>query len=291
MKVLVLTNAEAASGRAGRILPRLLDFLRSRLPQVEYAQTESAASLRQRASQAAQVGYDLVIAAGGDGTAHAALNGVVGSETALGIIPLGSGNDLARALGLPLDPFAAVQALLAGRSSRMDVVRVDGDVYACVAGVGLDALANRFANRLGSPLSGHWHYLLGLMAAMAVWKPIEVELVADTTMFRGRANFVAVANAPSYGGGLRIAPQAQLEDGLVDVCIVDAVSKRDLIDTYPLLFTGQHVNRPFVHTFRAREVSLRAPVDAELYGDGEFLARLPVTLRVEPSKLKILRAL
>ncbi|MFQ5925923.1 MAG: diacylglycerol/lipid kinase family protein [Terriglobia bacterium] len=290
MKVLLLANQQAASGRTRRLLPRLLDFLRSRLPELDYTPTHSAAALRQCAADAARAGYDCVIAAGGDGTAHAALNGLVGSPTALGVLPLGKGNDFARALGMPLDPFAAAHALTAVSPSPVDVVRVASSFYACVASVGVDALANRYANRFASPLSGHWHYLLGILPALVVWKPIEVEVVADTGEFRGPVSLVAVANAPSYGGGLRIAPNAQLDDGSVNVCLIEAVSKRELLETYPLLFSGQHLRRPFVRSFRAREVSLRAPAGAELYGDGEFLARLPVTLRVEAAQLKVLRA-
>lgn len=290
MKVLVLANAEAASRRAGRLLPRLLEFLRTRLPHLEYTPTGSAAELRQCAGQAARAGYDWVIAAGGDGTAHAALNALVGSDTALGILPLGQGNDLARALGMPLDPFAAAHTLTTAPAGRIDVVRAESGFYACVGSVGFDALANHYANRFASPLSGHWHYLVGVLAALVVWKPIEIEVMADTAAFRGPVSFVAVANAPNYGGGLRIAPDAQMDDGEVNVCIVEAVSKPELLETFPLLFSGQHLSRPFVRSFRAHEVSLRAPVARDLYADGEFLAPLPVTLRVEPGRLRVLRA-
>ncbi|MFQ5817476.1 MAG: diacylglycerol/lipid kinase family protein [Terriglobia bacterium] len=289
MKILLLANPDAANGRARRVLPRLLDFLHARLPKLEYTPVHSAHELCRCAAEAARAAYDCVIAAGGDGTAHTALNGLVGSQTALGILPLGKGNDLARALGMPLDPFAAAHTLTAVRASYIDVVRTDSGFYACVAGVGFDALANRYANRLASPFSGHWHYLLGVLAALVVWKPMEVEVVTDSGEFRGSANLVAVANAPSYGGGLRIAPNAQLDDGSVNVCIVEAVSKRELAETYPLLFSGQHLRRPFVRSFRAQEVSLRAPAGAELYADGEFLTRLPVTLRVAPAHLRVLR--
>lgn len=289
MKVLLVANHEAASGRAARLLPRVLDFLQTRLPGLDYARPADAAGVRRLAAEAAAAGYDRVFAAGGDGTAHAVADSLRGTDTALGVIPLGHGNDLARAFGIPLDPLAAAAFLLRAPASSMDVARVGDTAYAGVAGVGLDSEANRRANTWGPWLTGHLRYFLAGIRTLATYRPLRVELTSDAEDFAGEVMWLVVSNTPNYGGGMRIAPRAVPDDGALDVCIIERISRPALLQLYPRILRGEHLGAPSVRYFRARQVKLRAPAGAELFADGEFLARLPLEIRLEPAALQVLR--
>ncbi|HXE75275.1 MAG TPA: diacylglycerol kinase family protein [Candidatus Xenobia bacterium] len=288
MKLLFLANPTAAGRRARPLLPAIRDVIARQAPGFDYYESQDAADLRRQAESAARAGYERVLVAGGDGSAHAAVNALRGTQAALGVIPLGHGNDLARALGVPLNPLAAVQFLLKAPVVSIDLARVGDIVYACVAGVGLDAATNRRANAWSGQLTGHTRYFLTALYTLASYWAIRVEMTSDTESFSGEVMWVAVANAPNYGGGLRIAPRARLDDGRLDVCIIERISTPVLLRLYPSILRGTHNQSPHVRSFRASRVRLQAPEGAELYGDGEFLARLPLEITVEPAALRVL---
>jgi len=288
LKLLLLANPSAAGRRARRLLPSIREQLSRQVPGFDYHESNDAADLRLRAQEAARAGYERVLVAGGDGSAHAAVNALRGTDTALGMVPLGHGNDLARALGVPLDPLAAVEFLLRAPVASMELARLGDMAYACVAGVGLDAATNRRSNAWGGWLTGHTRYFLIALYTLASYRPIRIELTSDAESFSGEVMWVAVANTPNYGGGLRIAPQARLNDGLLDVCIIERISTAGLLRLYPALLRGTHLKASCVRYFRVSRVRLEAPKEAELYGDGEFLARLPLEISVEPGGLRVL---
>lgn len=289
MKLLLLANPTAAGRRAGRLLPELRAFFSSRVAAFEYHEARGPAELRLEAQAAAAAGYDRVIAAGGDGTVHAVLNGLVGAETALGVLPLGHGNDLARALGIPLDPRKAAEYLLDAPVSSIDAVQVGSRYYAGVAGMGFDAETNHRANRWSGWLTGHLRYFLAGLRTLASFRPLDVDLVTDSEEFRGPAMWVAVANSSCYGGGLRIAPEAALDDGILDVCVIERTSALHLLALYPSLLRGRHLRARSVRYFRCTWVQLRAPEGAVVFGDGEDLGRVPLELRLHPAALRVLR--
>jgi diacylglycerol kinase (ATP) len=289
MRLLLLGNPAAAGGRAGRLLPGLRQYFSRHTSSCDYLETASAEELSRAAGEAAHGGYDRVVVAGGDGTLHAALNGLRGTDTALGVLPLGHGNDLARALGVPLDVRAAAEFMLRAPVSSIDVARVGEKTFGCVAGVGFDAETNRRANTWGPWPRGHARYFLAGVATLFRYRPLRVELVSDAGEFSGEVMWVAVANAPCYGGGVRIAPQAALDDGLLDVCVIERLSPLALLRLYPRLRRGQHLPAPCVHYFRCTRLQFREPVGVALFGDGEFLGQLPLEIRVEPAAARVVR--
>jgi diacylglycerol kinase (ATP) len=289
MKLLLVANPTAAGRRARRLLPSLRDFLAGKADAFDYAEARNADDLRLKAAEAARAGYDRVFAAGGDGTAHAALNGLLGSSTALGILPLGHGNDLARSLGIPLNPRQAADFLLHAPVGSMDVIRVGKRAYAGVAGIGFDAATNRRANAWGGWPTGHLRYFLAGLRTLATFRPLEVDLVSDSEEFSGQAMWVVVANTPCYGGGVRIAPDAAPDDGVLDVCIIEKISKPGLLALYPRLLRGSHLRAPAVRYFRSTWVRFRTPVGAAFYGDGEFLGEVPLEVRIDPGAVRVLR--
>lgn len=289
MKTLVLANP-AAGGRRGRLLPQVLDYLRSLGAKFDVLSTDSPTELEEAARQAAVEGVECVIAAGGDGTAHHAIQGLVGSEAALGLLPLGNGNDLARSLAIPADPLLACHVLVRGSTRQIDLARVRGPVnayYACVGSVGFDAAVNRMANERRAFFRGPMLYLASAIRVLLRFEPIRLELSSDGGNFSGEAMLAVVANSASYGGGLRIAPEARLDDGRLDVLIVEGMSKFELLDTLPQLLRGTHTRKPAIRSWRASRVELRTPAGWDFFCDGEYLAQLPLTIEIAPLSVSV----
>ena len=289
MKLLLLANPTAAGGRARRLLPSVLKLLRSKSATLESVEVATPDAVAMAAREAARAGYERILVAGGDGTVNIALNALRGSQTALGVLPLGHGNDLARALGVPLDPRAAVEVLLSRPATPMDVGCVGDRIFATVAAVGLDAETNRRARRWGAWPRGHLRYFLAGLRTLISYEPFRFNLVTDSEEFVGEAMWVAVANAPYYGGGIRIAPEASLDDGLFDVCVIERMSRTALLALYPALMRGEHLRARGVRYFRCTRAQFRAPEGAELHADGEPVARLPAEVVVEPAAVRVIR--
>ena len=287
MKLFLLANPKAAGGRARTLLPALRAFFARRVTDFGYGEATASEDICRQAQEAARTGYERVLVAGGDGTAHTALNALCGSAAALGILPVGHGNDLARALGVPLEPQAAAEFLLEAPVGFMDVARVGEKIFGCVSGVGFDSETNRRANSWGPWPKGHLRYFLAGLLTLIRYRPLRLEMVTDSEEFTGEVMWVAVANAPTYGGGVRIAPEARLDDGLLDVCIIERTSRLALLALYPSIMRGGHLRARPVRYFRCSRVTLRAPAGAALYGDGEFLGLLPLEIKIEPAAARV----
>ena len=233
-------------------------------------------------------GVDVLVAVGGDGMAHLALQAVAGTRTALGLVPTGTGNDLARGLGLPLDPVAAAGRLTLD-AVAVDAVRTDsGTWWACVLGAGFDAAVNDRANRMSWP-RGRRRYDLAVVAELRAYRPLPFVLHLDGRRLEADAMLVALGNASSYGGGMRVCPDARMDDGLLDVVVVGPMSRTTFLRLFPRVFAGRHVSHPAVQVLQAAEVSLAAP-SANAYADGEPLGPLPLTSTVVPGALRVVGA-
>ena len=228
-------------------------------------------------------GLDGLVALGGDGLVNLAAQELVGTGTPLGIVPCGTGNDIARALGIPLRPRDAVDVVLAGRTRVMDVGRAGERVFLSVVSSGFDSRVNERANRLTWP-TGPAVYPVAMMQELRVFRPIPFELILDGTPWRTAAMLVAVGNGPSYGGGMKVCPAADLTDGLLDITLVRPMPTGKFLRIFPSVYRGAHVRSPDVLTARAATVSLSAP-GLTAYADGEPLGALPVTLEAVPAAL------
>jgi diacylglycerol kinase (ATP) len=241
-------------------------------------------------------GADALIAVGGDGTVHLAVQAVAGTAIPLGIVPCGTGNDLAGALGVPADPVRAAtllaRRLLTGDTRTIDAVRttdVHGDHvrwWACVLASGFDSAVNERANRMRWP-RGPRRYDVAILAELARLRPLPYRITLDGTELDTAAVMVAVGNTASYGGSLRICPSADPADGLLDVTVVGPVSRMQLVRVKPRVYSGTHVDHPLVTTYRAAQVRLEAPA-VTAYADGEPLAPLPLVLTAVPGALTVL---
>jgi len=294
LKVLVVYNPTAGGGRAGRLAPRVVERLRGDGVEVAQHPTRSLEDARLAACLAAAE-VDVVVAVGGDGTVGACAAGLAdagpGSRAALGVVPAGGGNDAARSLGLPADdPLAAAGLLTRLRRRPADLATVAGRAYLNVAGAGFDSEVNRVANQRLGWARGRPRYVGAVLAQLVVGRTARFELVLDGRAQRLEGWLVAVANGPSYGGGMRVAPRASLADGLLDVVVIGAIGKLEFLRTFPKVFSGAHVEHPAVAVHRAARVDLDADRSLAVYADGEPAGTLPATFEVRPSAVTVLAA-
>ena len=227
------------------------------------------------------------VVVGGDGMVHLAVQALAGTSTRLGLIPAGTGNDVARYLDIPRkEPNAAVDIVLGGRERVIDLARVGAKYFVTVLAAGFDAKVNERANQMTWP-KGQMRYNLATLAELRTFTPIPYVLDVDGEQHRFEAMMVAVGNGPSFGGGLRITEGARLDDGLLDVVAIMPMSKTNLVRTYPKLFSGAHVHHPNYRHFAARSVTVAAP-DIVAYADGERFGALPLTVEIVPLALRVL---
>lgn len=291
MKIIVLLNPSARRGKARNLLERALEVFRQEHVDFEVRSSQSAEHLRQLARAAGEEKPGLVVSAGGDGTHHYVINGLMGSEIPVGLLPLGTGNDLAKGVGMPVDLSAAAKTLLSGHVRQIDLARAGAAVYACIAGVGFDTAITRYVNRHARWLSGPPAYAWSLLRCwVREYRTQQLEIIADGRTLSCESLFTVVGNNVSYGGGIRMTPRARLDDGLLDVCVVPNLSRLEFLRWVPRTYRGGHLNHPGIRYLQARKVTLRAATRTELFGDGEFLQELPATIEVLPRALRVVTA-
>lgn len=290
----LVVNEGSGGGRSGRELPKVARALRDCLPTAEVQVITSsswtdAEKLTRTAALQAREG-DAVLVMGGDGMAHLGLNACAGTQATLGIIPAGTGNDFARGVGVPKNLPQAVDAICVGATRRVDLSHVSNEAYpsryvGAVMSTGYDARVNRATNdislRFGS-LSYGWI----AMRELVHFSPLQYRLRIDGVLRIQEAMIVAVCNTGMFGGGMQIAPDADPTDGLLDVTIVDPVSRATLLRLLPQMYSGKFVRHPAVQQFRAREVEI-AGDGLFCMGDGEELGDVPVTVTAAPGVLKV----
>ncbi|HWD10660.1 MAG TPA: diacylglycerol kinase family protein [Solirubrobacteraceae bacterium] len=277
----LIVNPAAGAGKAGRLAPAVERALRDHGLTVHREDTRDLAHARELGLQAARAG-ETVLALSGDGMTGAiadALRGVPGAV--LGVLPGGRGNDFARVLGIPDEAVAACATVAAGIARPIDLGLVEADgvrrAFVGIASLGFDSDANRIANEAPAWLGGQV-YAYAALRALRSWRPARFEIELDPPgerhSFTGYT--VAAANSRSYGGGMRIAPDALLDDGLLEVIAVEHVSKMSFLANLPKVFAGTHVQLPSVRVFRAREVAIAADRPFTAYADGDPIGEVPL---------------
>ena len=294
MKLTILLNPASGRRKGRHRFLRALQVLRRAGVEPQVWESQSPQHLIELARQAAEERPEVIVSAGGDGTHHYVLNGLFGSEIPLGILSLGSGNDLAKGLGVPIEPRRAATVLVHGATRRIDVAHTQGPgdhgsaVYACIAGVGFDSIVTRFANERVRWVHGPLAYAWAILRCLKFYRPHAMEIRSDEQDFSGEVIFVTIGNNISYGGGVKMAPRARLDDGLLDVCIVPAMTKLELLRWVPAAYRGEHLAHPRMIYFQARRITLQSTSRLELFGDGEFMRELPATIEVVPGALRVI---
>jgi diacylglycerol kinase (ATP) len=289
--VALVVNPTAGKGRAAQQVAAVAGRLREAGASVSILVGTDAADAVALARKAAVDGVDAVVALGGDGMVHLALNAVAGTQTPLGIIPAGTGNDLAATLGLPLkDPVAAAgivaDRLMSDGAWAMDAIQVGDKWFGCVLGAGFDSRVNDRANRMSWP-RGRMRYNLAMLAELGVFAPLPFVITIDGEELKTEAMLVAVGNAKSYGAGMHVTPDADVTDGLLDVMVLGPVSKPEFLKTFPKVFKGTHISHPAVTMRQAKVVEVSSP-GVTAYADGEYLADLPIRCECVKGAVRVL---
>jgi diacylglycerol kinase (ATP) len=266
---------------------RALPLLRSAGFGVRSLQGRDAAEAIDLARTCVSDGVDALVVCGGDGMVHLAVQALAGTGIPLGILPAGTGNDVARYLDIPRkNPDDAVERVVHGHPRVLDLARSGSRYYVTVLAAGFDAVVNERANRMTWP-RGQMKYNIATLAELRVFQPLPYTLQLDDREVRLEAMLVAVGNGPSFGGGLRIAEGAILDDGLLDVVVIKPISKPELVRTYPKLFKGTHIHHPQYEHHLVRSVTVAAPGIVS-YADGERFGPLPLTVECAPGALTVL---
>lgn len=285
--VTLLTNPTAGKGRGARFRDAAAARLRAAGLEVRTIEGRAADEALDLARTAVADGTDALVLCGGDGMVHLGVQAAAASGTPIGVIPAGTGNDVARYFDIPRkDPVAAAERLLTGAPRTIDLARSGTQYFTTVLAAGFDAIVNERANRMTWP-KGQMRYNIATLAELRTFEPIPYTIELDEESRNLEAMLVAVGNGPSFGGGLRITEGAILDDGLLDVVIIKPMSKPGLIRTYPKLFKGTHTTHPAYEHHRVRTVTVAAPGIVS-YADGERFGALPLTVECAAGALQVL---
>lgn len=298
----LVINPTAGKGRGTQAGRQVHELLRTRGHKVEDLSASTLAQATDRARAAAVHGLDALVVVGGDGMVHLGVNVVAGTGLPLGIVAAGTGNDIARTLALPRgDAQASVAAIehgLLDGPRRVDAVRVGSPVHAAhewylgVLSCGFDAAINARANEMTWP-KGSGRYVRALAAELGAFRPYGYRVTLDDAVWESAGTLVAVANVPWIGGGIKIAPDAVIDDGLLDVVVAGPFSKPGVVKIFPGLYQGKHIGHPSVDVLRSRSVLIEpltdlGPVPPVAFADGERVGPLPLRVTVDPGALSVL---
>ncbi|HEX7704881.1 MAG TPA: diacylglycerol kinase family protein [Thermoanaerobaculia bacterium] len=287
MHLKIIYNPAAGRGRARRNVPAVEEYLRGRGARVDCEPSTGPDDLVRIAAESSRGGYDRVVVCGGDGTLNLAVREMDLEQVTLALIPSGSGDDFARVVGIPKDVRRACDVVLDGVVREFDVALANGLRYLGVAGLGFDSEVAEFANRHEGLLRGSAVYLYAIMRVLPRFTPRAVTITTEQGIRNEQIMFAAVGNSRQYGGGIRITPDAILDDGLLDLCIVHETTRGQLLKTLPLAYTGGHVRSPFVETGRGRAFRFESERAMAVYADGEPLTRTPVSFAIARQKLRL----
>jgi YegS/Rv2252/BmrU family lipid kinase len=285
VKLAVIVNPSAGGGKAGRTLPLVGEALRGLGLEHHIEATRSLEHARELATAATAAG-EAAVAFGGDGLIGAVAEALKHTDGVLGVLPGGRGNDFARVLGIPREAVAACKVLSTGEVRSLDLGQVGSRTFIGIASCGFDSVANRIANET-TLVHGNLVYAYGALRALAGWKPATFTITLDGQGPRTVTGYtIAAANSKAYGGGMLMAPDASLTDGLLDVVIVGQERKLRFLRRLPTVFNGTHVRHANVEVLRCSSVQVQASRPFTLYADGDPIAELPATIRVLPGAVQ-----
>jgi YegS/Rv2252/BmrU family lipid kinase len=303
--ILVIANPKSRNGATGRRLRAVEDALRAALGPLEIEATRGPRDAERVAREAVRAGVEKLVVAGGDGTTSEVVTGLLeaglASHAKIGLLPLGTGGDLARALGVPRTLDAAVARLAAGHERRMDAGearfrdrtgRERRTFFLNVASAGVSGLVCELVNQAPKSLGGTASFLIGTVRAIARYVPQPVTVRVDGAVVHdGPLTLAVAANGRYFGGGMHVAPNATQQDGLLDIVLIRGLSKPHLLWRLPLLYTGTHLDKPEVQFTRGRCLELEPAENAGdapwVEIDGEPLGTLPARFEVLPGAITL----
>lgn len=288
MRFKIIINPVAGRGKAQRELATVQRVLRKTGLEADLVLTQGPGEAQQLARRAAEEGWDAVVAGGGDGTVGEVINGLVGTKAALGIIPLGTGNDLAHSLGIPRRVDQATALLAKARVTSIDVGADTDGYFGIILGLGFPTLVMDYVNTHSSRLRGSWAILGGILSVVSKLEAFPMRIETAQYSFEGKFNSVFILNTPYTGGGLYMSPGARFDDGLFDIVLIEDMGKLDFLATLPRAYRGTHLSHPRVRLIRSSWVRIRTEKPLGKMFDGNVYGRSPVEAKVVPGGLRCL---
>jgi diacylglycerol kinase (ATP) len=273
---LIAINPTSGHGRGAELGERVISFFASKgLPYQVFSAPSANELRRDMESHLNNQRCEGIISVGGDGLAHLVLQIAVPRNLPFAIVPAGTGNDIVRSLGFSLTEIERyLEQVISTAPRSIDLGNVDSEWFAAILSTGFDSVVNERANALAWP-RGPQRYNVAIALELPKFKPLEYHITTDSEEFSIEAMLIAIGNGRSYGGGMLVCPQAQINDGLFDVMILEPVSKFEFLKVFPKVFSGSHITHPAVRTFRTKKISLIA--DAIAYADGERIGPAPIS--------------
>ena len=289
MKTIIFLNPSSAGGKAMEAKQKIESCLSDAGIQYKIHITKSLEDMIENIRAHIPTDYTNFIGTGGDGTAHYLVNELANTGKTVGLIPMGSGNDIALNLGIPLDVEESCSVIAGGRTKKLDLgVINDKHYYLCIAGSGFDSQVNDLANNTRFPIKGPSKYTYSVYKTLITFRSKKFTFSYDGQVKDVYGMMVAAANMPSYGGGMKIAPQASPESGVFDVCIIKKMSKLHFIQVFPKVYEGKHVDDPNVEIFSTDQLTLDSEYNFSVFADGEYICKLPATFKIAPAKIEFL---
>jgi len=287
-KVCIILNPTAWRAKITRYNHIIKNFFEKYKIEYKYKITTAPGEATQFAKDAVKEKYELVIAAGGDGTINEVVNGIINTKTVLGILPLGTINILAMELGIPLNLSKSLNLILTGKTKTIDIGKVNDRYFVLMAGFGMDSYAIYRANLKLKKYIGAFAYVISGIYSVFKYRPYKINVNIDDHRIDDTGYFVIVENFPSYGGKFKIAPYADVNDGLLDVCVF---KKTGLLPTFRY-FLGitlkKHIHYPDVRYYQCKKVELSSEHNVLVHTDGDLIGSLPAKIVALPKKLKVL---
>lgn len=285
-KFCILANPLAAGARAMKLLPKVEQALTSAHVDFKTVIASDIPHAKAIIRSATTLG-ECVVVFGGDGSIRTAAHQLVHSNGLLAILPAGRGNDFARMLNYPLNPVDSCHVLSRGQEKTIDIGVVNQHAFLTICTIGLDAAVNELANRIHF-INGPAVYLFSGLFVLPRWKPKHFHLIIDGQEFEHFGHSVAIANGKYYGGGMKLAPDASISDGILDVILIGMISKYRLLLNLPRLYKGTHIAEEGVRIIRGRHIIIRATNELPVYADGDALSFTPAEISIRPAALRVL---
>lgn len=287
MRTAIIVNPAAGRNRSAKLWPDLAKILQNRAYSFESYFTAGQGDAT-RLAEDLSGRVERIVVVGGDGTVHEVVQGIVERKVELAVIPTGTGNDFVRSLGIAKDPVKALDLLFQGRAKKIDVGRVNNRYFVNVAGLGFDAAVVHAVNTSYKYISGTATYLLALLKTLITYQNANLKVRVGDKTLNSSSLLVAVGNGSWYGGGMKIVPDAILDDGQLDICIVGNITKPEILWSLPKIFNGSHVTHPKVTMLKGQEINIEAETPMVIQADGEIIGHAPAGIRVLPQALTVL---
>lgn len=289
MEILFIVNPVAGKGKSNSVVKNIKEKMMAFNVPYKIKMTTRKKEAEEIAKNAVCNGYKKIVAVGGDGTIYEVVNGIVGSKALLGVIAAGTGNDFVRTVGIPNDLEEALKTIVYGKTRAIDCGKVNNRYFVNVASIGLDAEIVKETENIKQYLSGSGAYIGGLLKTLFTFKYKDIHMNIDGMKKKKNITLVAVANGKYYGGGMKIAPMADIEDGDFQVCVVDKVSKLKLMGVFPKIFSGKHVHCDEVGLYKGRQVNINSQESLSINLDGDIIGKsFDIRFEMIPKGIKVL---